>query len=87
MSLLPYRQVARGLVTHAGSALLCEHQVPGLSVGACPGGAAEPGESLAEALRRERHEEAGLQAIGEPEEVMTITTEVPELERRASGGS
>lgn len=80
MNSLPYRQVARGLVTHAGAVLLCEHQVPGLYVWACPGGAAEPGESLADALRRELHEEAGLQHIGEPAEVMTITTEVPDLE-------
>jgi ADP-ribose pyrophosphatase YjhB (NUDIX family) len=79
MNSLPYRQVARGLVTNAGSALLCLHQVTGLGIWACAGGAAEQGESLHEALRRELHEEAGLQGIGEPIEVMTITTEVPDL--------
>lgn len=79
MNSLPYRQVARGLVAHAGAALLCEHQVPGRSVWACPGGAAESGESLVQALRRELYEEVGLHDVGDPARVMTITTEVPEL--------
>jgi len=86
MTSLLYRQVARGLVTHGEAALLCEHQVPGLSVWACPGGAAEPGETLAEALRRELHEEAGLQFGGERAEVMRITTEVPDLEPGGNRG-
>ena len=56
------RQRAAALITHDGRVLL--HQLDGDSFWALPGGAIEHGESAAQALVREMHEELGLDLGG-----------------------
>lgn len=52
-----FRQRAAALITHGDKVLL--HQLEGDHFWALPGGSIEPGESAAEALRRELYEELG----------------------------
>jgi len=58
------------VVVKEGRLLLARHEKGGESYWVLPGGAVEPGETLAEALRRELREEAGL-AI-EPGDILFV---------------
>lgn len=63
--------IARGLLLHGGSVLLCRNIVGNYRY--LPGGHIEPGESAREALARELHEEAGLRATVGP--LLLVTEE------------
>ena len=63
MSELRIRPAARAVMLDPdGSILLVRFEFPGRTIWATPGGGIEPGESAAEALRRELAEETGLEA-------------------------
>jgi len=54
------------VVVREGRVLLARHEKAGETYWVLPGGAVEPGETLAEALRRELREEVGIEAeLGE----------------------
>lgn len=58
------------VVVRDGRVLLARHHKGGEDYWVLPGGAVEPGETLAEALRRELREEAGL--VVEPADVLFL---------------
>jgi 8-oxo-dGTP diphosphatase len=83
---LRLRDAARAVILDpAGRILLVRFEFPERALWACPGGGIEPGESHADALRRELREEVGLELEDVGPCIWTRTHVIPFLDGRWDG--